>query len=339
MICKMTRDNLWLRILFHQESTLHCPMECFVIHLNVEIRCRCSIVTRPDLSAIILYVNQIMFIALMVLASIIKHILQGRNTLLPRISFLMFRQTNMWSLEEKSHPLPTSADSSIHMILIVETFIITMKEWDLAHTSLMMAGDFLLPFLVQDILTNPKHPMHLFLMMALHRSQLDYRIKSGIFIPRGCITETLCLLDLLLNVQFQWQIELRAFGGQDEIVIRVLGLEGSIFYLLFCGLFKRVSESTWFYIDFSPWISSGRGFTTDDWGVTYWMGAVYMYPVNFSANAESRWQPSRRRGRASCNLTLGCHVSIPNFSFIVGIIYLVKGRKRNSVKKFTRAIG
>lgn len=144
----MTWDNLWLRILFHQESTLHCPMQCFVVHLNVEIRCRCSIVTRPDLSAIILYVNQIMFIALMVLASIIKHILQGRNTLLPRISFLMFRQTNMWSLEEKSHPLPTSTDSSIHMILIVETFIITMKEWDLAHTSLMMAGDFLPPFLV-----------------------------------------------------------------------------------------------------------------------------------------------------------------------------------------------
>lgn len=48
--------------------------------------------------------------------------------------------------------------------------------------------------------------------------------------------------------------------------------EGSIFYLLFCGLFKRVSESTWFYTDFSPRISSGRGFTTDDWGVTYWMG-------------------------------------------------------------------
>ena len=144
----MTWDNLRLRILLHQESTLHCPMQCFVVHLNAEIRYRCNIVTQPDLSAIILYVNQIMSIALMVLASIIKHILQGRSTLPLWISFLMFRQTNMRSLEEKSHPLPTYTDSSLHIILTVGTFIITMKEWDLAHTSLMMAGDFLPPFLV-----------------------------------------------------------------------------------------------------------------------------------------------------------------------------------------------
>lgn len=196
-------------------------MQCLVVHLNAEIRYRRSIVTQPDLSAIILYVNQIMSIALMVLASIIKHILQGRSTLRPRISFLMFRQTNMRSLEEKSHPLPTYTDSSLHIILIVGTFIITMKEWDVAHTSLMMAGDFLPPFLVQDILTKPKHRMHLFLMMVLHGSQLDYHIKSGIFMPGRCITETLCLLDLLLNVQFQCRIELQAFGGQDEIIISV----------------------------------------------------------------------------------------------------------------------
>jgi hypothetical protein len=121
-------------------------------------------------------------------------------------------------------------------------------------------------------------------------------------------------------------------------LLTVLYLSGRIHFL---SVFLRlVQKSEWVYLVlywFLPPDFVWKRLYNRWLGCDLLNGVVYMYPVNFSANAESRWHPvnfsanaeSRwqplRRGRGSCNLTLGCHVSIPNFSFIVSIIYLLKG--------------
>jgi hypothetical protein len=121
-------------------------------------------------------------------------------------------------------------------------------------------------------------------------------------------------------------------------LLTALYLSGRIHFL--SAFLRLVQKSEWVYLVlywFLPTDFVWKRLYNRWLGCDLLNGVVYMYPVNssanaesrwhpvnFSANAESRWQPLRR-GRGSCNLTLGCHVSIPNFSFIVGIIYLLKG--------------
>lgn len=73
-------------------------------------------------------------------------------------------------------------------------------------------------FLVQrNILKRRTCPMrHRLHTWGLHVSPQEYQIKGGLFLLEQCISEVPHLSDQPLKAQYQWQIELQAFGAQDE---------------------------------------------------------------------------------------------------------------------------